>query len=122
MVFNVVEYVILAVYMKQLPTEEILDLFAPVDGTINFYYGRIGGGKSYAATADILELLKHGEVVYANWKIDWQGFDQRKSFVALFMKTFFFRHLFFSYPKENFHYIDEESFKTPEDLITFLGK
>jgi hypothetical protein len=109
--------------MKRVPTEEILSLFAPVDGTINFYYGRIGSGKTYAATSDILDLLNHGEVVYANWKIDWAGYDQRQDFWNIFYKALFLKNLFFRYPKENFHYFDpDEQFKTEEECIEFLGK
>ena len=62
------------------PTPEILALFKPVEGQLAFYHGRVRNGKTYSATADILELLRRGEVVWANWKIDFSGFDERDSF------------------------------------------
>jgi len=96
--------------------EELLDLFEPDEGSVNFYYGRIGNGKTYSATADILDYLKQGRVVYANWKIDFSGFDERKSPIHLFFKTLFFRKRFFEFPPENLRYF------SPDDVdITWMG-
>jgi len=97
--------------------ELLLDLFEPDEGSVNFYYGRIGNGKTYSATADILDYLSQGRVVYANWKIDFSGFDERKSFWHVFYKTLFLRKRFFRFPKENLHYF------SPDDVdVAFLGK
>jgi len=96
--------------------KELLDLFEPAEGSVNMYYGRIGNGKTYSATADILELLSHGRVVYCNWHIDYKGFDERNSFKTLFFKFFFMRNLHFVFPKENLHYF------SPDDVtIEFLS-
>jgi len=35
--------------------KELLDLFEPDEGSVNMYYGRIGHGKTYSATSDILD-------------------------------------------------------------------
>jgi len=95
----------------------LLDLFEPDEGSVNFYYGRIGNGKTYSATADILDYLSQGRVVYANWHIDFSGFDERESFWHVFYKTLFFRKYFFKFPKENFHYF------SPDDVdVKFLAK
>jgi len=103
--------------VRKLESENLLDLFAPVEGTINFYYGRIGSGKTYSATADIFDLLRMGHVVYANWKIDFQGYDERLHWKSIFYKTLFFRSLFFNFPKENLRYFD------PDDVdIKFLNQ
>jgi len=97
--------------------ELLLDLFEPDEGSVNFYYGRIGNGKTYSATADILHFLSQGRVVYANWHIDFSGFDERKSLIHVFWKVLFFRKRFFRFPKENFHYF------SPDDVdVKFLGK
>jgi len=61
-------------------TSEIYNLFAPVEGLNAVYYGKVRNGKTYAATADIIELLQRGEIVYANWNISFEGFDERESF------------------------------------------
>jgi len=94
-----------------------MDWFAPVEGTIALYYGRLGNGKTYAATADILDLLDAGEVVFANWNVAWQGHDQRTDRRTLFGKLLFGKKEFFHYPKENFNY-----FHPDEIDIPMLGK
>lgn len=97
--------------------ELLLDLFEPDEGSVNFYYGRIGNGKTYSATADILDFLSQGRVVYANWHIDFQGFDERESFIHVFFKTLLWKKRFFRFPKENFHYF------SPDDVdIKFLSQ
>jgi len=96
--------------------ELLIDLFEPDEGSVNFYYGRIGNGKTYSATADILDLLAKGRVVYANWHIDFEGFDQRKSFIYALFHFLFWRKRFFRFPKENLRYF------SPDDVdIKFLG-
>lgn len=98
-------------------SSELLGLFRPVEGLCALYYGRIRNGKTYAATSDILDLLERGESVFANWNIDFPGFDERKSFKHVFIKTFFGRNTFFSYKRDNFHYFD------PDDIdVAFLGR
>jgi len=103
--------------IPQEVTGEILNLFKPVEGQTAFYYGRIRNGKTYSATADILELLKRGEVVYANWKLNLDDFDEREHFGTALMKFVFGKKLFFKYKKENFHYFSPDSID-----IEFLGK
>lgn len=101
-------------YIK-LEKQQLLDLFEPREGSINFYYGRIGQGKTYAATADVLDLLSKGHVVYCNWRINWVGFDERTSFLHLFFKTLFFRRDFYTFPAENLRYFSPDDV-TPEWL------
>lgn len=97
--------------------QELLDLFLPKDASVNLYYGRIGNGKTYSATADILDLLRKGRVVYCNWHIDFSGFDERKSFIHVLFKFVFGRKRFFSFPPENLKYF------SPDDVdIEFLSK
>jgi len=97
--------------------ELLLDLFEPDEGTVNFYYGRIGNGKTYSATSDILDLLSRGRVVYCNWIIDFKGFDQRTSFAYAFWHFIAFRKMYFRFPKKNLHYF------SPDDVdIKFLSK
>jgi len=81
------------------------------------YYGRIGNGKTYAATCDIIELLKRGETVYCNWDINFDTFDERDSFKHVLVKSLFGRKDFFYYSPENFHYFH------PDDIdVAHLGK
>lgn len=96
-------------------TDQIYELFKPVEGKNAVYYGKTRNGKTRTATADILELLKRGEVVYANWAINFEGFDERDDFRIRMVNFFFGRTKFFVYHKENFHYI------SPDELIEGNG-
>lgn len=90
-------------------TEEIYSLFEPVEGFNHVYFGKIRNGKTYAATADILELLKRGEIVYANWHIKFDGYDEREHFWLVLLKFLAGKKYFYNYKAENFHYIDTNS-------------
>lgn len=91
---------------KEVRSIELLDLFPASEGMITQYYGRIGSGKTYAATSDILRLLRRGQVVYANWKLNYGGFDETRSMPHIFLGLIFpWRKRFFRFPKENLHYL-----------------
>lgn len=103
-------------YGIPIPKQQLIDLFEPNEGSVNMYYGRIGNGKTYAATADILDLLSKGRVVYCNWHINYKGFDERNDFKTLFFKTMFFKKQFFTFPPENLRYF------SPDDVtVEFLS-
>lgn len=104
--------------LVQDKSAEIYSLFAPVEGFNHVYFGKVRNGKTYAATADILELLQRGEIVYANWKIDFADFDERNSFWIVFVKFMAGKQYFYKFDSRNFHY-----FNTDEpDLIQNLNK
>lgn len=87
---------------RRVDSKDLVGLFESQEGSICQYYGRIGQGKTYNATADIFDDLRKGEVVYCNWQIDYEGFDERKSPVRLFFGIFSKR--FYVFPKENLRY------------------
>jgi len=102
---------------SQQKTKEILELFAPVEGFNTVYYGKVRNGKTFAATMDILEKLSRGGIVYANWEINFDDFDERNSKAIVLVKLLFGRRHFFVYKKENFHYF------SPDDVdVAFLGR
>lgn len=103
--------------LVQNKTSEIYDLFQPVEGFNKVYYGRVRNGKTYAATADILELLKRGEIVYANWDIKFDTFDEREHFWIVFLKFLSGRKYFYKFDAKNFHYFHPDKID-----IEFLGK
>lgn len=96
-------------------TEEIFNLFSPVEGLNTVYYGKIGNGKTRNATADIIELCNRGEVVYANWNIDIKDYDERLDKRVIWAKFLGGSKYFFKFKKDNFHYFD------PQDLIDSTG-
>ena len=98
---------ILKLQGERVKEVELLDLFPASEGMITQYYGRIGAGKTYAATSDILEYLRRGKVVYANWKINYQGYDERKSIFRLVVSMVFpWIKRFYFFPQENLRYFE----------------
>jgi len=96
---------------KELLTDEIFEMFEPVEGFNAVYYGKIGHGKTRNATADIVELLDRGEVVWANWKIAYKGKNEMEDGKRVWTKIVGNRRQFFNFSPNNFHYLD------PQDLI-----
>jgi len=110
----------------QQKTQEIFDAFEPTEGLNTVYYGRVRNGKTYSATADIIELLNRGEIVYANWRINFEDFDERKSFGIALVKFIASKKYFYVYKKENFHYINvtdstDDAFTTVGELHRLVG-
>lgn len=97
-------------------TQEIFDLFNPVEGFNTVYYGKIGNGKTRNATADIIELCNRGEVVYANWNIDIKDYDELSDKRVAWAKFLGGVKYFYKFKKENFHYFD------PQDLVDSTGQ
>lgn len=89
----------------ELVDVDIFEILPPQEGEINQYYGRIGSGKTYAATSDILEDLQAGRIVYANWKVKWDGYDERDNKFLVFLGILGIKKYFYSYPRENFHFL-----------------
>lgn len=110
----------------QKKTKEIYDVFQPVEGLNNVYFGKVRNGKTYAATADILDLLERGEVVFANWKINFEDFDQRRIFGIVLIKTVFNKDVFYVFKKSNFHYMNvtddqSEDFMSVKEMHEVVG-
>jgi len=101
---------------------DLIDVFKATEGSINMYYGKIGNGKTYNATADILDLLDEGKVVYANWHINVEDYDERESLFKAFMKFILFRKTYYKIPcKQNLHYFDPEQFSGTYELVEWLS-
>lgn len=113
---------------KEIKTIDLLELFQPKEGEITQRYGRIGQGKTYGATADVLQELKRGNVVYTNWRIKYNGFDQRKSWLFVIGSLMFpWRNKLTYFPPENLHYIaiDEhflDKFEKLTDCSVYLDE
>lgn len=109
--------------MQIVPIDDLIDIFEASEGSINMYYGLIGNGKTYAATADILDLLAQGKVVYANWHIEVPDFDDRENFWMIFKNFLLFRKRFYKIPcSKNLHYFDPEQFNGTGELVDWLSK
>jgi len=107
---------------KKILVNDLLTLFSAIEGSINMYYGKIGQGKTYSATSDILDLLIQGKVVYANWHILVEDFDDRKSFIVLLRNILLFKDTFLKIPcSQNLHFFDPEQFNSTQELIEWLS-
>jgi hypothetical protein len=90
---------------------DLAELFPPGEHGMYAYYGRIGQGKTYAMTADIISALKRGQVVYTNYPIDWKGFDERSFFPAIFFSLFGIKNQFYEFFSKNLRRIEvDENF------------
>jgi len=108
---------------KKVLEKDLIDIFKASEGSINMYYGLIGNGKTYAATSDILDLLKKGKVVYCNWHIVVDDFDDRESFFMSFMNVLLFRKTYYKIPcAKNLHFFDPENFDSTGELVEWLSK
>lgn len=47
--------------------------------SITMHTGRPGTGKTYSLTRDVLKALNNGWIVYANYKIFWNGYEEKKT-------------------------------------------
>jgi len=93
------------------------DMFPAGEHGIYCYYGRIGMGKTYAMTADIISALMRGEIVYANYPIDWNGYDERKSLPALFFGILGIKRAFYEFKKDNLKQIQvDEHFEMVSEI------
>jgi len=109
---------------KKVISDELIDVFEASEGSINLYYGLIGHGKTYSATADILQLLKQGKVVYCNWKINVSDFDDRDSLLISFINLLIGRKRYYHIPcSKNLHYFsaDEDRFENHLNLVEWLS-
>lgn len=112
--------------MQQL-TFDWHNFFPAQEGEIDQYFGKIRNGKTYIATADAYKDLCKGKIVYANWHIQWQGYDERKSKWHLFWGALGIKRVYKKFPKENFHYLPVDAnffsvFETLTDCIVYLDE
>jgi hypothetical protein len=109
-------------YGKKVLESDLIDVFSASEGSINMYYGLIGNGKTYAGTSDILDLLKQGKVVYCNWHIITDDFDDRKSLGLSLWNFLIFRKRYYKIPcAKNLHYFDPDTFDSTAELVEWLS-
>jgi len=108
-------------YTRPDGTTVELDMFTilpPQDGGMNQYYGRIGEGKTYAATADAIADLNRGQVVYTSWKLKWDGYDERDFWWYRLLHKIGIKKYFWVFPKSNWHFFDMNA----NDALYRLGE
>jgi len=106
---------------------DLAELFPAGEHGIYAYYGRIGQGKTYAMTADILEALHAGRVVYVNYPIRFQGYSQESSWFWLIAGLFGLKKRYYTFPKDNLKTLDvdehfHDNFSKLTDCIVALDE
>lgn len=97
----------------------LLDLLPYQEHRMAMIYGRVGNGKTAYSTIVALELLMSGAVVYTNWPIVWDGYDQRDYLWFNLLGLCGLKKNFLRYPKENLHSIKiDENFHSVFAKIT----
>jgi len=91
---------------KTLDQGELLDLIGVQAGFLAQIYGKIKNGKTYLATIMAMETTKEGQVVYVNWPIIWNGYDERTDWKKKLMGMLGLKKEFKVYPKTNLHFAD----------------
>lgn len=104
----------------EISREEVQEVLGASEGEIQLIYGPIGSGKSYYTTYSILEDLMQGKVVYCSFDLNFDEFDERKSFFHVLAKNLIFRSIFIRVPRENFHYINFFDNKDPWEKLENL--
>lgn len=97
---------------------DLASLFGPAEHGLYGYYGRLGQGKTYAMTADIIADLKKGAVWYVNYPIYWTGYDERNNKMQLLLGALGIRRKFYEFKHKNLHYlpVDENFHDTVQNL------
>jgi len=91
---------------KHVNDEELLELIGVQAGFLAQIYGKIKNGKTYLATVMAMETAKQGQVVYVNWPIIWNGYDERKDWKKKLWGILGIKKEFYVYPKTNLHFAD----------------
>lgn len=115
---------------RRVENIDMLELLPPDEGEIDQIYGRIGSGKTYCATKDIIKDLNRGQIWYTNWKINWNGYDQREKLLFIILGILGLKRKYYYFPKENLHYVDllnldnviQDGKQTGKNFIEWLGQ
>jgi hypothetical protein len=92
------------------------------------YIGKLGQGKTYAMTRDVLSYLDKGRIVYTNYEISWPGYKQRPNIWHLFLALTFKKKIeLVEYPATNLRYINtdekfHENFQKLRNCIVALDE
>lgn len=92
--------------MKEIIKHDLIDEFPIGEAFVDCIYGKIRQGKTYTATALIWSLLREGNVVYANWPVNFDGYNERDYWYYRLMGILGLKKNFLVVPKENLKTFD----------------
>lgn len=91
--------------MEKLTQNLIHQYFPEVEGELLQIFGKVKNGKTLFATMLAWKDLMAGYTVAANWKIFWEGYDERRSRWHLFLGIIGLKKYYAKIAKENFIYL-----------------
>jgi len=100
---------------------QLLDLIGVAAGFLAQIYGKIKNGKTYLATVMAIETANTGQVVYVNWPIEWNGWDERDTFRGKFLGLLG-KKQFKKYPKTNLRFADLSNLENVKVDGEYTGK
>lgn len=71
------------------------------------YTGKLGSGKTYTMTKDIVKELNKGTKVYSNYKINWYGYEEKRRWYKTLLIWLRIRKPYRYYPASNLSYWSE---------------
>lgn len=71
------------------------------------YTGKLGSGKTYTMTVDIIKALNKGVNVYSNYKINWYGYEEKRNFFKSLLIFLRLRNPYKYHPASNLSYWSE---------------
>lgn len=83
---------------------DAINLIPPYEGALKQIYGRIGNFKTYYATQLAFKLLEEGQIVKTNWRIDWNGYDEREQIIPNLLVALGIKDHLWEFPKGNWEY------------------
>ena len=89
-----------------LDQAQILDLVGVQAGFLAQIYGKIKHGKSYAACLLAIQTANKGQVVYINFPVKWDGYDERKLFRYRILGLLGLKRYYKYYPASNMKFCD----------------
>lgn len=114
--------------MKEQTARLLQNLVSPDEGELHDIFGKVKNGKTFLATIMAYNDLMRGKIVYANWQIKWEGYDERKSKFKLFLGLLGLKRNYTVIPKENFQFLDPtrpdmlEKIASLTDCIIYLDE
>lgn len=91
---------------RTLDQGQLLELIGVLAGFLAQIYGKIKNGKTYLATCMAIETAEQGQVVYVNWPIAWQGYDERTNWKMRLLGFIGLKKRYFVFPKSNLRFAD----------------
>jgi hypothetical protein len=98
-----------------IDSEDLLTLFPPNEGFLEQTYGRIRTGKTSSETLRTIDDLNRGQVCYNNWPINWNGYDERRTFWGKFWGLIGIKKYYKVYSRANFVFVDLTDLKNVKE-------